>query len=379
MMCVGVASFSFGIALQQAALFSLILFQIVTTIIYGGKLSSLFERGRRIAFLLYVVLIGSAVFAQYRQPALQASGFHWAFLAFWVCSPALIEKLDWVRLHRYLLIFSAPGLLFSVYWLLQPAEIHWALSNGFQTYPRAEGFVSNPITYAEGLVVISCWSLMRLIEGERERERERFGMVLHLVLSVLVVTFSRVRAGVVGYSLLFLLAAVVAPRWRRFSLGVWGVMIVLFIGGVAVFGFNTVSIQERFDLFSHSLGLFWQHPLFGIGPGRFREFVDPISGLAEHPHNSLLGIATESGVFGLLFYLVFLGVIGYQLFWLVRHSTALSVPTWVPKSLACIFLCYWSFSMFDYNFADTELLILHALHWGIVSQLFLQQRERMGA
>ena len=363
-------SFSGGITLHEASLLLLVLFQFGTASLYGMNPASLIGRGRRLAFLLFAALVLSALVTQMRYHDRVHTQIHWALATFWVVSPAMISRVRWDLLHRLLLWVSLPGLVYSVYWLLRPEEIAWAMEIGFQMYPRAQGLVSNPITNAEGLVVIACWSLARL-NGELT-PRERGWICAHLCLSVLVVVFSRVRAGLVGFTVLFLLTGYFSPRLRRFSFRVWVSMIVLFGLGILLFGFNFQSIQDRFELIENSLTLIRQNPFFGIGPKRFAD--NPVEGsrLLLHPHNTILGLAAEAGLLALLAYLAFMVSLALRL-WSLRGLLTRGDASmrWVFQMLVGVFVSYWVFGLFDYNFADSELLIFHAFHWGLIAQLSL--------
>ncbi len=364
------AAFSLGIFLQEGTLLLFLIFQMVVALVYRGNLGAIFGKGRRAAFLFMAAMTVSAVIAQFRMPSEGPTRIHWAFAAFWAVSPVMIAKIRWKLLYHTVLIASAPGMLYSIYWLLRPPELEHALNIGFHFYPRAAGFVSNPITNAEGLVILACWSLSRL-SGEMS-VRERTWVLAHLLISVLIVVFSRVRAGLLGFSVIFLLSATFSPKLRRFALYFWLGMAVAFIGGITIFGFNTDSLKERLELINNSMTLISRNPIFGIGPNKFKHYPVEGSELALHPHNTLFGIAGESGMVGLAAYLVFMGLITSQLLRIRKRHKDIGDPLhWVAQSLLFTFICYWVFGFFDYNFADSELLIFHALHWALISQLAL--------
>jgi len=85
---------------------------------------------------------------------------------------------------------------------------------------------------------------------------------------------------------------------------------------------------------------------------------------------ALFGI---SGLIGLVAYLVFMATIAYQLWRLWQHHvTGKRELAWVVRALTFVYVLYWSFGTFDYNFADTELIILHGFHWSIIAALATQ-------
>ena len=363
------AAFSLGIALQQASLFLFMILQLGFAVIYGSRLHTLVAEGRRAAVLFFVAMVISAVVAHHKVPVAEQTRIHWALIAFWAITPSIGAWIRWETLHRVLLAVSVPGLIYSVIWLLQPDEMAFSQKHGFHTYPRAEGFVSNPITNAEGLVILACWSLARLTETVGKRERRL--IIGHLVLSILIIVFSRVRSGIVGLTILLAVLSFYKPRLRRLTLSVLTVIVILFPLTVSFFGFNHASIRERLTLIELNIDLFGEHPLFGIGPNKFGEPLNAGGELPGHPHNTLIGMAVEHGIMGLAFYLVFMLGMMRQL-WLLHARSSSLAPPWVIRALALVFLSYWIFGLFDYNFADTELLIFHSLHWGMITWLYQQ-------
>ncbi len=372
------AGVSMGIALQQSMLALFALAQLLVALFYGLRLGTLFMPGRRVALGFMLVLQLCAVVASQSFPSPTTTRIHWGMAAFWIVSPAVFSHIDWRKCHRVMLALSVPGLIYSVYWLLRPAEIQWALgAGGFNHYPRAAGFVHNPITYAESIVVLAGWTLARL-HYDPPGPRERKWMYVHLALSVLIVVFSRVRSGILGFIALFLLNALLTPRFRKWGLALGLAIPLLFALVSTIFGFNLASIEERLDLAEESIALFAEHPAFGIGPNKFEKEIPGFGRLPKHPHNTLLGIATEFGLVGLAFYLGFMVSLALQLRKLVRiHREADDGLTWVTHALLFGFVSYNLFGLFDYNFGDSELLIMHALSWGLIAQL--AQRGRTPA
>jgi O-antigen ligase len=61
------------------------------------------------------------------------------------------------------------------------------------------------------------------------------------------------------------------------------------------------SSGTRLELFGVAIRLFEEQPILGVGPGGFETFAPSFLGPAEHetyPHNALLQIAAELGIFG---------------------------------------------------------------------------------
>jgi len=361
------ASFSLGIAIEQISLGILVLATAALAIQQSESTSSAFE-GRRVALIFLLTIIVSAVAFQIRTNFASTTNFYWGFVVFWCLSIPFVHRINWVMLHRVALWVSLPGLVYSIYWLLQPDEIMWSLKVGFSMYPRAFGLVSNPITNAEGLTILACWSLVRLGTAKK---LERRLIMTHLIFTVLIVTFSRVRAGIIALAVVFIINGILTPRIRKISLFVLTLLIAGFAVGLAIFGFNRESILERIELQRNSLILFQKYPILGIGPNKFDEYTIPGSDLTAHSHNTVLGISTEMGTIGLIAFLCFMFIIGRRAFRLQHaYRKQNDHPLRFPAlALFTVYLCFWIYGFFDYNFSDTELLIFHGYHWALIARV----------
>jgi len=368
------ASFTAGILLQQSFHFLLFLVSMAALFRTGWVPGTLLGRGKRAAAALFAAIFLAALLAQWRFQGHAEFGFHWALLAFWLVTPALVDKANWVLLHRLMMGLSVPGLIYSFYWMLRPDEIAWAMEKGFHMFPRAEGFVSNPITNAATLILIGSWSFARLTSKVARFEK---GLIWsHLSLSILIVVVSRVRGGIVGFLFLFVAVALFSEKMRKRSLWMAPLVILMFLGTWYFFGFNVASIQERLTLIANSWVLIKEYPLFGIGPDHFFSFVLDGGELLGHPHNTVIGITAETGFLGLVAYLSFMVAIGWALFRLYRAYRTDSGPMgWVTKSLILVYGSYWVIGLTDYNFADTELLLAHAFQFATAMILSLKIPE----
>ena len=379
------ASMSLGILLQQI-LFSL----FMLAVIFAGLFASLsatdvFLKSRRLPAAFFAVIVTSALFAQITRPIEGSVKFHWAFIAVWAISPILLHRLNFRHLHRTMLILSAFGLAYSCYWLLQPDELSWALKVGFANYPRAEGFVSNPITHAETLLILAAWSLARLSHDTLEK-LERNLIAVHLTVSALVIIFSRIRSGMLAILILLVVYALLSPNLRRYAWFAIGVVAAVSIGAFLWFGFNLASIEERMILIHKAGEMFQQHPILGIGPDRFDEFFTSADKVTGHPHNTLIGVAVETGIIGFCVYLAMMATLLWQLWQLrpLRRETALRLAEtlpeqaetypWIWRALVSTMVIFWVFGLFDYNLVDTELLIAHGLHWSLITALYTRFR-----
>lgn len=354
-----------GILLQQITHFLFFLITLAALLSGGCVPGSLLGKGKRSAATLMCVILLSSVIAHMRLGWGTEFDFHWAFLAFWLVTPSLLQQTRWDWVHRLMVLVSIPGLIYSYYWMVRPDEIAWAIEKGFHMFPRAEGFVSNPITNAATLILIACWSFSRLTT--KVPSWERVLIWAHMTLSVVIVVASRVRVGILGFLFLFLMVALFSPKLRKRALFLGPVVIILFLVSWRFFGFNMESIHERIILLKNGIAIIGNYPIFGIGPGMFKTYINRENGLAAHPHNTILGITGETGILGLAAYLVFMGAVAFALYRLYqRCENHPSHPLrWVVQSLILVYLTYWLVGLADYNFADTELLLANSVHFGV--------------
>ncbi len=363
-------SFFMGIFTLQIVFFITVLWNMKTVVAEGDWQPRTWLKRNSASLTLWVFMIISAV---YQQASGKGGHFdiHWALYACWLLTYRQVKDMNWSTLHRTLLWASTPGLIYSFYWLLRPEMIEWALGGEgrFSMYPRASGFLSNPITHAEALVVLLGWSLARLQSSPSVKEQR--WIILHMAASLMIILGSRVRAGMLGFLALLLLHGLSSPKHRKLCLTMVGAMLVIFPITIMVFGFNTESITERWSLMLHSINLLKDNLLFGIGPDRFSLYPLPDApDISSHPHNTLLGVVTEMGLPGLAFFIGFMAVIAKKLYVLnSRSKEPGGAPAWVVRALIYNFGVFLLLGVFDYNFADTELLIFHGLSWGVITQL----------
>lgn len=359
-----------GIALQQilVGLFAITSMVIAVRL---GRFSTgwLFSEGRRTLAVFAVVMLGLSLITHQTHPSPEGFDYHWPVLVYWVITPTLIDGFNWRNFHRTLLIVSVPSLIQSWAHLLQPDEIAHAMNIGFHYFPRAEGFEGNPITHAEGLVLLACWSLARL--RSEMSNRERFLIKAHLTIAIGVIIFSRIRSGILALAVLLLMHGLLHPRWRKKALMVISTILILFAVGTLLFGFNTASLGERIGHYQNNWAIFPDSPWFGVGPSKGGQTMLNGIEIPVHPHNTYFGVVIDFGLVGLVFYLAALLTITWQLFQLYRaEPTQVAAPTWVIHALIYAQVHYISFGMFDYNFNDTETIVRHAFHWSMTTILW---------
>jgi O-antigen ligase len=109
---------------------------------------------------------------------------------------------------------------------------------------------------------------------------------------------------------------------------------------------NTGNFSSRGAIWLQGLAVFVEHPLIGVGSGAFRYAI----ALNKAAHNTLLGIAVELGIVGLLLFLIMLLI--------VLHS-AIHQPKWESR-LWLMLLLVWvvSASTIDWAHRKPTLLLM---------------------
>ena len=71
--------------------------------------------------------------------------------------------------------------------------------------------------------------------------------------------------------------------------------------------------SNRIDLWARAIGFMTDNPWIGLGPYNYAQYNEYYYGVDLSAHNTYLDILTDAGVLSLLFYLLFLFVVVYQL------------------------------------------------------------------
>jgi O-Antigen ligase len=152
------------------------------------------------------------------------------------------------------------------------------------------------------LVIIA--GALSLLIGFVRRKRTPLAITACLAgiaLVVVTVVFSQSRGGLLSAMLVFGVYIV-----RRY--GLWTVipaaalaLPVLLLGGRSGESAD-ISTQMRYEAWATGLGIFKQHPIFGVGPGQFGEYHYLTA------HNSFVLVLSELGYLGLFFFVAIIYV-----------------------------------------------------------------------
>ena len=261
---------------------------------------------------------------------------------------------------------------------------------------RIEGFMGHWMTFSGQLMMgavalfayILVYKLPQLVEPSEGVERENFcerrkrssfdwnlletlgwTVILGLLLFTLVLTYTRnAWLGTVGGFLVLLW--IYRSRWL-----IWGIMllVVVFLALPGAFksrvfsGFDPddTTTRIRLELLLTGLNIVAAHPWTGLGPNMVPRLYQDYNGTDEFPssiyqhlHNNPLHIAAEMGALTLL---VWLGL-WVRLFWdfalFTRNGLRSTFSLYSAIAGISVLVAFLIAGFFEYNFGDSEILIL---------------------
>lgn len=117
----------------------------------------------------------------------------------------------------------------------------------------------------------------------------------------------------------------------------------------------------RIEMASVGVRMIADHPFFGVGPERVgEEFPDYYRGddldnlYYGHLHNNFLQLGAERGVPALLALIAFFGLIALDLVRGARREES----RWISVSGLAVLTAFLTAGLFEYNFGDSEVLML---------------------
>ena len=242
---------------------------------------------------------------------------------------------------------------------------------------RPKGALGMYMTFSGQLMLIACLATARVLFWPRDRVWPM--LVLPALIVALVTTASRNAwvGACVGIGLLLLI--------RDFRLlGILPVLAALFIavappqltdrfysmfqtqhgsGETAAMVSSVESNRDRIAMIKSGLRIIEKYPLTGVGPDMVMGFYpvfrdkDAVKQLNPHLHNVPIQIAAERGLPALLAWLCFLYVLARDFIRQRRTSAIAFLPN---AGLACL-VAMLAAGMFEYNFGDSEFLMLFLL------------------
>jgi O-antigen ligase len=229
---------------------------------------------------------------------------------------------------------------------------------------RITGFMGHWMTFSGQQMLVWCAALPLLIA----MNFGRFRMAAAIIGAGLILSFTR--SVWVGTSVGAAVSGLYLPvrQLGRFLVPV-AIMVVLASGLIAhrlsasFLEGGFVPDRGRLEMLQVGIGMIRDHPLFGVGPERvvaeFERYYrgeDMANLYTGHLHNNFLQIAAERGLLCLAALLWLLVRIGLDM---VRYASS-GDPwrKWSAVSGLAVLFAFVSAGLFEYNFGDSEVLML---------------------
>lgn len=134
---------------------------------------------------------------------------------------------------------------------------------------------------------------------------------------------------------------------------------------------DSETLKTRVLFWKNSIEIFKEHWLLGVGLGNW-QLIFPKNGLdnfqalddvvngettLQRPHNDFIWILCETGILGLLTYLLLFGIVLYQLFYLIKNTVAVSEKRKYYYLFSGI-VGYMVISFFDFPYERIEHQVL---------------------
>ena len=220
--------------------------------------------------------------------------------------------------HKMLRLFALGVGLLSIYAAVQYfTQTSWLHFDGYHLAPVPRSVVSgnfsNELTFANFYCVAAFFLLGYAISGTRLRNREDFLLVAVASASMLAALLTLRRGPVIYLMVVLLSMAILKGKGIR-----WYSLAMLVIVGALTFAmpeFRNRFVDElalnakrgnesgRVFIWENTVKLIEQNPIFGVGPGNFKESYTKVVGpdLAEefrhpHAHNDYLNVAARAGI-----------------------------------------------------------------------------------
>jgi O-antigen ligase len=384
--------------------------------VFGLALSVQFSIAIAQAMLAIAVLCWLALLAtQHERPA--APRFFWPVIGYclWTLVSAVFSSnprlsfLDSKQLVLFLVVpvvyrFVVPQrvpLLLTLVMSLGAASaayglFQWGLLHYDQMGLRPQGTLGHYMTYSGLLMLVLGIALAKLLFARGERLWA--ALVMPALLITVALTLSRnawvgaFAAAAVLLSLKDLRLLLTLPVVGALTLSVAGSAVNARV--LSMFNSQDATRVDRVAMLREGAQMIREHPVVGVGPNMVKELYERyrVPGAVEkinpHLHNVPVQIAAERGLPALLLWLAFVGMLlrdVWQAFLRARHLPASQAglnaapgraATHVAAAALAGTVAMIAGGMFEYNFGDSEFLMLFLL---IATLPFVPQRQSSAA
>jgi len=332
-------------------------------------------------------------------PSVSSSMLAWPILALglWTALAAILSSdvlLNLAKLKKFLLfavVFLVPVMaakagarawiyraIFAVAGVSASAGlVQFALDPQRDALHRIKGFMSHWMTFSGTLMlVLIALAAYLLCYGFR---RAWWSAPLAL-LAAASLYLSQTRSTLLLGATAGLLAVALAHRRFRTMAGLVALIAAAYLLSPAViqhrlraaFDPNDPNTRNRIELFGTAARLIRDHPWFGVGPQGVAVAAQSYRGdssypvwMYQHMHNNFLQIAAERGIPGLLLWCWLMAAFGWDAWKRLRAAQRAGPPSHVVREARMVstaavgaWLALMAAGMFEYNFGDSEVLIL---------------------
>ena len=227
---------------------------------------------------------------------------------------------------------------------------------------RVQGPLGHYMTYSGLIMLVTCIAAARIMF--RNQDRAWAAITLPTLLVALALTLSRNAwvGACTGISLLFLLR-----DFRLVALLPVAAAVLISVAPshiteriYSTFSLTDPSNRDRLAMVRSGIRIIKDDPLTGVGPDMiiqvYPHYRDPAAEkqLNPHLHNVPLQIAAERGLPALAIWLWFIGTLVVDF---LKKRRVSALPSLSTAALACVAAMFTA-GMFEYNFGDSEFLML---------------------
>lgn len=250
---------------------------------------------------------------------------------------------------------------------------------------RISGPMGHYMTYSGILMLVDVLIIALLASspgGERGRGRRRWWVWACLVLVTLALVMTYSRHAWVGLIMGIAVIAACLRSWKLVTVPLALVAALALTQGTLaariqnIFDTRTnVSNVDRLNQLKSGVRMIADHPLLGMGPEMVEELYPAyrtaraVQEQTTHLHNTPLQICAETGLLGLGFWLWFVLLLFVELMGRIRRLGGFAdrpAPAGKPHDPRLFFqlgplavaAAFFTAGIFEYNFGDTEVLIL---------------------
>ncbi len=231
--------------------------------------------------------------------------------------------------------------------------------------PRSYGFESHYMTQAGLMMIIALYSLSLLMNLGKKASYRIYTI---FILSSLSLLLTLTRSAWLGF---FIAAFILLMMKKPVSVGVllFSVIIILIISPSPIkkrlnsfLNFKDITLQNRIVMIKKGVRMIKDNPFWGVGPGMVRYAytvprykVKNSEELHSHLHNNFIQIWAARGGLALLSWIFFVIIAFYEL---IKLKPKDDFFKGIRSGGIFIFLAFLIAGFFEFNFGDSEVLIL---------------------